>query len=92
MATVAAVAPLLGLLIAVNGIEGSFVACGGEKWACMAAMVDRLSNAIARGALGLLIGIVALLFYRYLRSRLDDFNTEMRCTILELANALAKFP
>jgi biopolymer transport protein ExbB/TolQ len=62
LATIASVAPWLGLLITVIGIVGSFVGCGGEKSTCMAAIVDRLANVIARSALGLLVGIIALSF------------------------------
>jgi biopolymer transport protein ExbB/TolQ len=86
LATVAAIAPLLGLLITVDGIVSSFVGCGGEKWTCLAAVVERLSNAVARG---LLVGIVSSLCYRHLMSRLDEFVTEMRCMTLELADILA---
>jgi biopolymer transport protein ExbB/TolQ len=92
LATVAAIAPLLGLLITVEGIVSSFVGRGGEKWACLAAVVERLSNAVARGALGLLVGIVSSWCYRHLMSRLDDFAMEMKCMTLELADILTTFP
>ena len=89
LATITCVAPFLGLLITVEGIYGSFVGCGGEKWTCLAAMVDRLSNAIARGALGLLVGIVSFWCYQYLQSRLEYLDIEMKDMTLELAHALA---
>ena len=44
LATITSIAPLLGLLITVEGIAASFAGCGGEKWASIAAVVDRLSN------------------------------------------------
>jgi biopolymer transport protein ExbB/TolQ len=91
LATIAAVAPLLGLLITVEGIVSSFVGCGGEKWACLAAIVEGLANSIARGALGLLVGIGASVCYQHLRSTLDDFTVEMKCMTLELSNSLATF-
>src|SRR5882724_6714214 len=37
LATITCVAPLLGFAITVEGIVDSFVGCGGEKWACLAA-------------------------------------------------------
>jgi biopolymer transport protein ExbB/TolQ len=89
LATVAAVAPLLGILITVDGIVGSFIGCGGEKSICMATVVDRLANAIARGAIGLLVGILASLYYRYLQAKLEGLDMEMRNATLELANALS---
>jgi len=87
LATISSVAPLLGLLITVEGIAASFVGCGGEKWTCLAAVVDRLSNAITRGTLGLFVGTLSLL-YRYLQGRLEGFDIEMKNMTLELANAL----
>jgi|SRR5260370_41264014 biopolymer transport protein ExbB/TolQ len=89
LATIASVAPLLGLFITVEGIVFSFVSCDGEKSTCLAAVVDRLSNAIARTALGLLVGIPSLWCYRYLRSQLEDLDVEMRNAALELANVLS---
>jgi biopolymer transport protein ExbB len=86
LATIASVAPLLGLLITVDGMVSSFGSCGGEKSTCMAAVVGGLSDAIARGAFGLLVGIASLWCYRYLRSKLDDLDVEMKNVTLELAN------
>ena len=89
LATIACVAPWLGLLITVIGSVGSFVGCGGEKSTCMAAFVDHLANAIARSALGLLVGIIALCFYRYLLSQLEGLDIEMRNMALELTTAVS---
>src|SRR5262249_47187748 len=89
LAMIATVAPLLGVLATVEGINGSFVGCGGEKWTCLAAIVDRLSNAIVSAALRLLVGILSFFCYRYLLGRLEDLDLEMRAATLELMNALA---
>jgi len=89
LATIASVAPWLGLLITVIGIVGSFVGCNGPKLSCMAAIVDRLANALVRGALGLLVGINAFCFYRYLLSQLEGLEIEMRNMAAELANAVS---
>ena len=90
LATIAAIAPLLGILITVDGIVGSLIGCGGEKSICMAAVVDRLANSIARCAIGLLVGIFASLCSRFLEAKLEDLDVEMRNTTLDLANALSK--
>ncbi len=92
LASIAAVAPLLGFLIVLEGIASSFVGCGGEKWTCLAAGVERLANAIARGTLGLLVGIVSSMCYQHLQRRLAEAGMELRCAILELANSLAVLP
>jgi biopolymer transport protein ExbB/TolQ len=90
LATIAAIAPLLGLVITVEGITHSFVGCGGEKSACMAALVERLANSVTRSAIGLLVGVMSLLCYRYLRTQLDGFAGEMKCMTLELALLLGR--
>src|SRR5262245_55414740 len=92
LATIASIAPLLGLLITLEGIVDSFIGCGGEKWTCLAAVVGRLSNAMARGALGLVVGILSSLCYRYLQSRLEEFDVEMKTMTLALVNVLAALP
>ncbi len=89
LGTVAATAPFLGMAGTVLGIFNSFPGCGGEKSACMAAVVERLSESMMPGAFGLALAITALWGYRYLDSRLDDFDAEMQNAILELTNRLA---
>ena len=88
LATIASVAPWLGLLITVIGMVGSFVGCGEEKSTSIAAIVDRLANAIARSALGLGVGVISLCFYRYLLGLLEGLDLEMRNLALELVNAV----
>jgi biopolymer transport protein ExbB/TolQ len=85
-----AIAPLLGMLITVDGIVGSFIGCDGEKSTCMAAVVDRLANSLDRCAIGLLVGILASLCYRFLLARLEELDVEMRNATLALANALSR--
>jgi biopolymer transport protein ExbB/TolQ len=89
LATIASVAPWFGLLITLIGIVGSFVGCGGEKSACMAALADRLANALVRCALGLFVGLLSLCYYRYLSGQLEELEIEMRNMALELANVLS---
>lgn len=92
LALITSIAPLLGLLITLDGIFGSFMSVGTEKSTALAMVADRLSNAVARSALGLLVGILSLVCYRYLEARLADFVIEMRNTTLDLANALSALP
>ena len=89
LATIASVAPWLGLLITVIGIVGSFPGCDGPRSFCMAVVPDGLADALARAALGLGVGIMSLCFYRYLLGQLENFDIEMQNMALELANAAA---
>jgi biopolymer transport protein ExbB/TolQ len=88
LATIASVAPWFGVLITVMGIVGSFRGCNGPQLFCLAAVADGLADALARAALGLLVGILSLCCYRYLSGQLEELDTEMRNMALELANVL----
>jgi biopolymer transport protein ExbB/TolQ len=89
LATIASVAPWFGLLITVTGIVGSFSGCNGPSPFCLAAVADGLADALARAALGLLVGILSLCCYRYLSGQLAEFDIEMRNMALELTNVLS---
>jgi biopolymer transport protein ExbB/TolQ len=89
LATIASVAPWLGLLITVIGVVESFPGCNGPRALCMAAIADGLGDALARSALGLGVGILSLCLYRYLQGQLDGLDMEMRNMALELANAVS---
>ena len=92
LSTIASVAPLLGLLITTQGIAGSFIGCIGEASACKAIYMERISNAITPAAVGLIVGLIALSFYRYLRGKLERLDVEMTNATLELANLLIALP
>ncbi len=92
LATVAVIAPFLGLFATLLGIVGSFTGCGGEKSTCMAALASNLSYAIARCSLGLFVGILSYCSYHLLCRQLEEISLEMRSATLELANALCLLP
>lgn len=72
LATIAVVAPLLGLFGTVIGmieIFGSFTTAGGDP----AQMARGISIALYNTAFGILIAIPALAFHRYFRTRVDYY-------------------
>lgn len=72
LATIAVVAPLLGLFGTVIGmieIFGSFTATGGDP----TLMARGISIALYNTAFGILIAIPALAFHRYFQARVDYF-------------------
>jgi biopolymer transport protein TolQ len=92
LATVAAIAPWLGLFGMVVGIPTAFaVGCDGPKSSCMAGMVERLSGSIWATALGLGLGLASLWCYRRLTGRLETLDREMKNARLELANQLSLY-
>jgi biopolymer transport protein ExbB/TolQ len=90
VATMAVCAPLVGLLGTVLGFCDSFPGAGASKSAILGEVTRRLSVAIEMSALGLLVGIAALVFFRYLGSRLEDFALEMQSARLVLLNTLSR--
>lgn len=91
LATVASIAPFVGFFGTLVGILSSFVGCGGSKSACMAVFADRLSGAMWPAALGLLVGLISLWFYRYLFGRVGAFERDMESASNDLVGQLARY-
>ena len=70
LATVAAVAPLLGTLATLDGFVGAFRTCGrSETSPIVAALAGGFAEAFVPVSLGLAVGILASVFYRHLLTR-----------------------
>ncbi|HLU00655.1 MAG TPA: MotA/TolQ/ExbB proton channel family protein [Burkholderiaceae bacterium] len=76
LATIAVVAPLMGLFGTVVGmieIFGSYTPTGGDP----AQLARGISIALYNTAFGIIIAIPALIFHRYFRARVDHFLHRM---------------
>ena len=71
MGTIAAAAPLLGLLGTVVGMIEIFGSQAPTGAANPAALAHGISVALYNTAFGLIIAIPALMFYRYFRGRVE---------------------
>jgi hypothetical protein len=91
LATIAVLAPWVGLFGTILGIVNSFRGISGARWTFMAAVCEGLSESMWPTAFGLLVGIVALWCYRYLETRLQTLDHEMETASLELLNQLSRF-
>ncbi len=83
LGTIAAVAPLMGLLGTVVGmveIFGSQSPSGGNP----AMLAHGISVALYNTAYGLIVAIPSLIFYRFFRGRVDAFLVEMEQETLRL--------
>jgi len=89
LATIASIAPFVGLFGTVLGIVNSFPGFGTEKFTAMAITIGRLAESLVPTELGLLVALLAFCFYKYLLARLDDFDVEMENVSLQLRNELA---
>jgi biopolymer transport protein TolQ len=91
LATVAAMAPFLGMVGTLWAIVNSFPGFDGERSAIMAAIAERLSQSIMPTALRLAVAPTALCGYRTLKNQMADFDGEMRRAELDLAHYLAGY-
>jgi hypothetical protein len=91
LATIACVAPWVGLFGNVLGIVNSFQGIAGQKDAIRWAILWNISQSMWPTAFGLAVGIVALWCFRYLEGRLQIFDYEMEGASLELLNQLSRF-
>jgi biopolymer transport protein ExbB len=91
LGTIAAAAPLLGLLGTVVGmieIFGSQAPTGANN---PAALAHGISIALYNTAFGLIIAIPALMFYRYFRGRVDDHLMNLELAAERLMPQLMRF-
>ncbi len=83
LGTIAALSPLMGLfgtLVGMIEIFGSNSPAGSNP----AQLAYGISVALYNAAFGILVAIPSMIFYRYFRSRVDDFVIEMELQALKL--------
>lgn len=90
LGTIATIAPLLGLLGTVFGMIHIFsvIVQGGAGDASR--LAGGISEALITTAAGLLVAIPALIFYRYLRGRVEEMVIEMERQTIYLMHHLRK--
>jgi hypothetical protein len=91
LATIACIAPWIGMFGTLLGIVNSFRGITGSRSSGMAALAKALSESMWPTAFGLAVGIVALWCYRYLEGRLQTLDHEMENASIELLNQLSRF-
>ncbi len=88
LATIAAVAPFIGLLGTVMGIVDAFHGLGTQGAATLRAVAPGISEALITTAAGLIVAIPAVIGYNQLSARIKDFAARMDDFSRELLNAL----
>jgi biopolymer transport protein ExbB len=91
LGTIAAAAPLLGLFGTVVGmiaIFGSQAPAGASNPQLLA---HGISVALYNTAFGLMIAVPSLMFYRYFRGRVDEFQLEMEMAAERMVPHLMRF-
>jgi biopolymer transport protein ExbB len=88
LGTIASISPLLGLLGTVIGmieIFGSQAPTGGSNPVVLA---HGISIALYNTAMGLIVAIPSMIFYRYFRSKVDSLIIEMESQAVKLVEIL----
>ncbi|SDH44839.1 MotA/TolQ/ExbB proton channel family protein [Pseudomonas panipatensis] len=84
LGTIAAMAPLLGLLGTVFGMIQIFSAFMGEGMANAPVLAGGISKALVTTASGLIVAIPAVFFHRYLLRRVDELVIAMEQEAIKL--------
>lgn len=88
LATIAAVAPFIGLFGTVMGIIDAFHGLGTQGSATLRAVAPGISEALITTAAGLVVAIPAVVGYNQLTARLREFGARMDDFGRELLNAI----
>jgi biopolymer transport protein ExbB len=88
LGTIAAIAPFLGLLGTVLGMIQMFGGIGSHGLGDPSIVASGISQALVATASGLAVAIPSLMFYRYLRGRVDELTVEMEQEALKLIEIL----
>jgi biopolymer transport protein ExbB len=94
LGTIAAAAPLLGLLGTVVGmieIFGSQAPSGGNAGGNPQQLAQGISIALYNTAFGLIIAIPSLMLYRYFRGRVDEFQLALELAAERMVPHLMRF-
>ena len=91
-ATIASSAPFIGLLGTINGIVGSFTATTGPPATALARLASELAKSLLFGAMGIVVSILAVWSFYYVRRRCKVLETEMSDAELEAIAYLKAHP
>lgn len=90
LATIASIAPLVGVAGTILGILNNFPGFDGEKSAILAMTEGLLSDSLVPTAFGLAVALFAYCGYKYWLNRLEALDVEMEAASLQLANELSR--
>jgi biopolymer transport protein ExbB len=88
LGTIAAASPLMGLLGTVTGMIKAFSAISTEGVASPTVVSGGIAEALITTAAGLIVAIPALMFYRYLRGRIDSLVVMMEQEALKMVEIM----
>lgn len=89
LGTVAAIAPLLGLLGTVIGMINVFSVITAQGVGSPTELAGGISQALVTTAFGITIAVPALIFHRYFRGKINDYAIEMEKEAIKLLSVAA---
>jgi biopolymer transport protein ExbB/TolQ len=84
LGTIGSSAPFIGLFGTVVGIIKSFESIAASGKAGFAVVADGLSEALIATAAGIIVAVIAVVFYNYFQTRLTGLNTEFKNKLEDL--------
>jgi biopolymer transport protein ExbB len=88
LGTIASISPLLGLLGTVIGMIKVFSVITSAGVGNAAPLAGGISQALITTAAGLSVAIIALIFYRYFRGRVDELVVKMEEEAIKMVDVL----
>lgn len=88
LGSISSSAPFIGLFGTVLGIMESFKAIGATGKSGFSVVAAGISESLVATAAGIIVAVVALLFYNYLQTRVNNIATDFRLKIEEIADIL----
>ncbi len=89
LGTIAAIAPLLGLLGTVVGMIEVFSVITAQGVGNPTELAGGISKALLTTAFGIGIAVPALIFHRYFRGKINDYAVEMEKSAIRLVTAIS---
>jgi len=84
LATIGSTAPFIGLFGTTFGIINAFMGMSAAQSAGIAAVAGGIAEALVTTAFGILVAVIAVVFYNYFTTKIDSFTVEMDNSSSEL--------
>ncbi len=88
LGSISSSAPFVGLFGTVMGIMGSFKAIGTTGKSGFSVVAAGISESLVATAAGIIVAVVALLFYNFLQTRVNAIATDFRLKLEEVADII----
>ncbi len=90
LGTISSTAPFIGLFGTVVGIIKSFDNISQTGKSGFSVVAGSLSEALVATAAGIIVAVIALIFYNYFINRLNIINTEVKNKVKDLSDLIEK--